>query len=151
MGDEDRKENLGQIAPADSQALSNKSASFVRRGLRSLSGWDAATIIELGKALTTSLEMTQTYRTIMDKVDEVLRPDDGSLMLVDEAKHELYVELPFGEGRKKIKEAIRIKIGEGIEGWVAHHNQALVVPDFVRDTRFSSKIVEKIKILMEIE
>jgi diguanylate cyclase (GGDEF)-like protein len=141
MGDEDRKENLGQIAPTDSQALSNKSASFIRRGLRSLSGWDSV-IIEVGKALTSSLQLHEILRTIMEKVDEYLHPDTWSLLLVDEDKQDLYFELAAGKGAKALKD-VRIKLGEGIAGWVAQRNEAVIVPDVSRDTRFFSEVEEK--------
>ena len=36
---------------------------------------------ELGKALTSSLQLDQVLRTIMEKINEVLRPDTWSLLL----------------------------------------------------------------------
>ena len=38
---------------------------------------------ELGKALTSSLQLDQVLRTIMEKINEVLRPDTWSLLLMD--------------------------------------------------------------------
>src|SRR5208282_4695717 len=45
---------------------------------------------ELGKALTSSLQLDQVLRTIMEKINEVLRPDTWSLLLMDPDKRELY-------------------------------------------------------------
>jgi diguanylate cyclase (GGDEF)-like protein len=36
----------------------------------------------------------------------------------------------------------RLKVGEGIAGWVARHGQALIVPDVQADPRFSSRLDE---------
>jgi len=44
----------------------------------------------IGKALTSSLQLDQVLRTIMEKIDEFLRPDNWSLLLLDEPKQELY-------------------------------------------------------------
>ncbi len=99
---------------------------------------------ELGKALTSTLELEQVLRTIMEKIDEFLRPDTWSMLLVDEARQELYFELAIGKGAQALKE-VRIKIGQGIAGWVAQHGEAVVVPDVSKDTRFFAKVDEKTK------
>jgi diguanylate cyclase (GGDEF)-like protein len=99
---------------------------------------------ELGKALTSTLELEQVLRTIMEKIDEFLRPDTWSMLLVDEAKQELYFELAIGKGAQALKD-VRIKIGQGIAGWVAQHGEAVVVPDVSQDTRFFGKVDEKTK------
>ena len=59
---------------------------------------EIAVFHELGKALTSSLQLDQVLRTIMEKIDEFLRPDTWSLLLVDEMKQELYFELAVGKG-----------------------------------------------------
>lgn len=97
---------------------------------------------ELGKALTSSLELEQVLRTIMEKIDEFLRPDTWSMLLVDEATQELYFELAIGKGASALKE-VRIKMGQGIAGWVAQNNQAVIVPDVSKDTRFFSQLDQK--------
>src|SRR5713101_1706698 len=50
---------------------------------------EVAIFQELGKALTSSLQLDQVLRTIMEKIDEFLRPDNWSLLLLDEEKQEL--------------------------------------------------------------
>jgi diguanylate cyclase (GGDEF)-like protein len=106
---------------------------------------EVAVFQELGKALTSSLQLDQVLRTIMEKIDEFLRPDTWSLLLVDEAKQELYFELAVGKGAQVLKE-IRIKMGQGLAGWVAQHGQAVIVPDVSQDTRFFAKVDEKTKV-----
>jgi diguanylate cyclase (GGDEF)-like protein len=105
---------------------------------------EIAAFHELGKALTSSLQLDQVLRTIMEKIDEFLRPDTWSLLLVDDAKKELYFEIATGTGAGALKD-IRIKIGQGLAGWVAEHGEAVVVPDTSKDARFFSKVDEKTK------
>lgn len=105
---------------------------------------EVAIFHELGKALTSSLQLDQVLRTIMEKIDEFLRPDTWSLLLVDEAKEELYFELAVGKGAQALKD-VRIKMGQGIAGWVAQQGKAVIVPDVSQDTRFFSKVDEKTK------
>jgi len=99
---------------------------------------------ELGKALTSSLQLDQVLRTIMEKIDEFLSPDNWSLLLLDEDKQELYFELAVGKASQALKD-VRIKVGQGIAGWVAQHGEAVVVPDTSKDTRFFGKVDEKTK------
>ena len=99
---------------------------------------------ELGKALTSSLQLDQVLRTIMEKIDEVLQPDTWSLLLMDEDKQELYFEIATGTGSEALKE-VRIKMGQGIAGWVAQSGEAVVVPDTSKDARFFASVDEKTK------
>jgi diguanylate cyclase (GGDEF)-like protein len=99
---------------------------------------------ELGKALTSTLELDQVLRTIMEKIDEFLRPDTWSLLLVDELRQELYFEIAIGAGSEVLKD-IRIKMGQGLAGWVAQAGEAVIVPDVSKDTRFFAKVDEKTK------
>jgi len=105
---------------------------------------EVAVFHELGKALTSSLQLDQVLRTIMEKIDEFLRPDTWSLLLVDEAKQELYFELAVGKGAQALKD-VRIKMGQGIAGWVAQHDEVVIVPDVSKDTRFFAQVDEKTK------
>jgi len=103
---------------------------------------EVAIFHELGKALTSSLQLDQVLRTIMEKIDEFLHPDTWSMLLVDEAKQELYFELAIGKNAHTLKD-VRIKVGQGIAGWVAQNQQAIIVPDVSQDTRFFAKVDEK--------
>ena len=105
---------------------------------------EVAVFQELGKALTSSLQLDQVLRTIMEKIDEFLRPDNWSLLLLDEAKQELYFELAVGKASQALKD-VRIKMGQGIGGWVAQHGEAVIVSDTSKDTRFFGKVDEKTK------
>ena len=99
---------------------------------------------ELGKALTSSLQLDQVLRTIMEKINEVLHPDTWSLLLMDTEKQELYFEIATGEGAEALKD-VRIKLGQGIAGWVAQTGEVVVVPDTRTDSRFIAQDDDKTK------
>jgi diguanylate cyclase (GGDEF)-like protein len=106
---------------------------------------EVAVFHELGKALTSSLQLDQVLRTIMEKINEVLRPDTWSLLLMDQEKNELYFEIATGEGADALKD-VRIKLGQGIAGWVAQTGEVVVVPDTRNDSRFFGQVDEKTKV-----
>jgi len=105
---------------------------------------EVAALHELGKALTSSLQLDQVLRTIMEKIDEFLHPDTWSMLLVDDAKQELYFELAIGKNAHSLKD-MRIKLGQGIAGWVAQNQQVVIVPEVSKDTRFFAQVDEKTK------
>ncbi len=78
----------------------------------------------------------------MHQISVLMQPENWSLLLIDEETNELYFEIIVGENTDKIKD-LRLKIGEGIAGWVAKHGEPLLVPDVSEDPRFSSKADKK--------
>lgn len=102
------------------------------------------TFSELGKAITSTLDLNEILNIVMEKISDLLQPKNWSLLLVDEEKDELYFEIVVGEGADKVK-GIRLKIGEGVAGWVAEKGVSLLVPDVNKDPRFSKKVDESSK------
>jgi len=96
---------------------------------------------DVAKALTSSLELDAILQTIMQKMAEFFRPDTWSLLMVDEQRNELYFAIAIGEASESVKN-LRLKMGEGIAGWVAQHGQTLIVPDVSKDPRFAKRIDE---------
>ncbi|HUB09189.1 MAG TPA: sensor domain-containing diguanylate cyclase [Myxococcales bacterium] len=102
---------------------------------------ELAAFNEIGKTLTSTLDIREVMRIIMQKVSELLKPQNWSLLLVDEKKNELYFEIAVGEGAEKIK-GLRIQLGEGIAGWVAREGVPVTVTDVRQDPRFSARFDE---------
>ena len=100
---------------------------------------------EVGKALTSTLDLSQVLQTIMEKISSFFRPDTWSLLLVDEETGELYFEIAIGESSENLK-SVRLKPGEGIAGWVAEHGEPLIVSNASEDTRFAPRLDELTKV-----
>jgi diguanylate cyclase (GGDEF)-like protein len=96
---------------------------------------------EIGRTLTSTLEAKEVLQLIMQEVSEVLKPERWSLLLLDEARDELYFEVAVGPGADRIK-AARIPVGEGIAGWVARAGQPVLLEDAHHDPRFSPRFEE---------
>lgn len=99
---------------------------------------------DMAKALTSTLQLDEVLKTVMQKVQELLAPDTWSLLLVDEVTNELYFQVATGEAAAKLKD-VRLKMGQGIAGWVAQTGQATIVPDVDQDRRFSGQVDEMTK------
>jgi len=99
---------------------------------------------DVAKALTSSLDLDSILQTIMDKMAEYFRPENWSLLMVDGEKNELYFAIAVGTAAETLKN-VRLKVGEGIAGWVAKHGERLIVPDVYTDPRFAKRIDEMTK------
>ena len=97
-----------------------------------------ATFNEIGKALTSSLDLKEIIKVVMDNISTLMQPKNWSLLLVDDDRDELRFEITVGDGAEKLK-GLRLKIGEGIAGWVAREKRPLLVADVDKDPRFSKK------------
>jgi diguanylate cyclase (GGDEF)-like protein len=96
---------------------------------------------EIGKSLASTLDLQKILQTVMEKISDLLQPDTWSLLMLDEATNELYFEIAIGAGADKLKD-VRLKVGEGIAGWVAQNGEPVLVEDVKRDARFTSRIDE---------
>src|SRR3981189_3208085 len=94
---------------------------------------------DVAKALTSSLDLDSILQTIMEKMAEYFKPDNWSLLMVDEEGDELYFAIVVGKAAEALKN-VRLKVGEGIAGWVAKKGEQLVVPDVVSDARLAKRI-----------
>jgi diguanylate cyclase (GGDEF)-like protein len=93
---------------------------------------------DVAKALTSSLDLDSILQTIMEKMAEYFRPDTWSLLMVDEQKDELYFAIAVGEKAEALKNE-RLKVGEGIAGWVAKHGEQVISDDVISDPRFARR------------
>lgn len=100
------------------------------------------TLTRLSAILNSTLDPREVQRRAMESATELMKAEAGSLLLVDEEKNELYFEVALGEKGANVKE-IRLKIGEGIAGWVAKHSEPLIVTDVQNDPRFAKKADKK--------
>jgi serine/threonine-protein kinase len=99
------------------------------------------TLVELSGVLNSTLDQGEVRRRAMEAVKDLLECEASSLLLVDERTDDLYFEVALGKKGEKVKE-IRLKMGEGIAGWVAKSGEPLLIHDVTRDYRHARKVDE---------
>ena len=92
-------------------------------------------LLSASRLLTSSIELEALLRIIVSTVRELLSANASSLFLVDPVTHELMVSVatePVSSGLKDV----RLKMGQGVAGWVAEQKKGVIVNDVERDPRF---------------
>jgi diguanylate cyclase (GGDEF)-like protein len=92
---------------------------------------------DVARALTSSLELEEILGAIMDKMAQFFGPERWSLLMVDDTTNELYYAIAVGENSDSLR-GLRVKLGEGVAGWVAASGNPLVVPDVKLDAHWSA-------------
>jgi len=94
---------------------------------------------EIGRTMTSSLDLEQILTTVMKETALVLKTEAASVLLLDEESSELVFEAAVGPRSEKVK-GLRLPLGQGIAGWVIREDQPLLVPEIKEDPRFYSGI-----------
>jgi diguanylate cyclase (GGDEF)-like protein len=100
---------------------------------------ELASMIEIGKALTSCLDVHAVLETIMKQVERLVKPTAWSLLLVDCESGDLVFEIAVSAVAEQLK-GVRLERGKGIAGWVALHGEMLLIPDVSKDDRFDQRI-----------
>lgn len=95
------------------------------------------TLLRISQKLTSTLNLGQLLSLIMGSSARVMGAEASSLMLLEEESGELIFHTTW-KGKKEIKK-LRLKVGEGIAGWVAKTGKPLLVKDVKRNPRFASR------------
>ncbi|HSH03161.1 MAG TPA: ATP-binding protein [Anaerolineae bacterium] len=97
-------------------------------------------VMDLSRALTSSLSLEKIYRQLLDPVRRVMSIQSISIGLTDTNTGEIvFISRLMGALFKDLP-SIRLKKGQGIAGWVSEHAQPVVINNVYEDTRFYSKV-----------
>lgn len=103
---------------------------------------ELSSLSDIGKVISSTLDLKELLDNVMKLTSKVLGVEACSLLLLDEATNELVFEVALGKKGDIVKE-FRLKIGEGIAGWVAEKGEPLIVQDVKADGRFYKKVDDK--------
>jgi diguanylate cyclase (GGDEF)-like protein len=89
---------------------------------------------QLARSLTSSFDLDRILRTIVEHMERTVEAELWTLLMLDEATQELYYVLAAGGEQEKLSD-LRVKLGEGVAGWVVQHGETLIVPEAEEDPR----------------
>jgi len=89
---------------------------------------------QVARSLTSSFDLDTILRTIIEHMERFIEADLWTLLMLDEATQELYYAIAAG-GEEASLRNLRVKVGEGVAGWVVEHGETLLVPEAQNDPR----------------
>jgi diguanylate cyclase (GGDEF)-like protein len=89
---------------------------------------------QVSRSLTSSFDLDNILRTIVGHMERFIEADLWTLLMLDEARQELYYAIAAGGKQSSLKN-LRVKVGEGVAGWVVEHGETLLVPEAQSDPR----------------
>ena len=82
------------------------------------------TFSEIGKALTSTLDIKEVLRIILEKTSQLVQPSSWALLLANDEQTELAYEILIND--PSIDRTRPVPMGEGLAGWVAKHRTPLL-------------------------
>jgi diguanylate cyclase (GGDEF)-like protein len=87
---------------------------------------------QLARSLNSSLDLDTILRTILEQMERFIDADLWTLLMLDESRQELYYAIASGNEEKALSD-LRVKVGEGVAGWVVEHGETLIIPEAEND------------------
>jgi diguanylate cyclase (GGDEF)-like protein len=83
---------------------------------------------QLARSLTSSFDLDKILRTILEQMEQFIEAELWTLLMLDPSSGDLYYAIAAG-GQEEALRDLRVKIGEGVGGWVVQHGETLIVPE----------------------
>ena len=96
-------------------------------------------LIGLARGLSSTLDVDALLKRIGHGAEQTFLCEASSIMLLDEDKEHLFFKVATGE-KSGMVTRYRIKLGEGIAGWVAEKREPLLINDVAADSRFNTQL-----------
>ena len=109
--------------------------------LRLLSGGSASPepsfrlLTQISAALSTSLNLDQTLRDTLERLNATIAFDAATLFLLEDGGRDLQVKAAIGVP-VSLRELTSFRVGEGVVGWVVEHATTALIANSDQDARF---------------
>ena len=100
-------------------------------------------LVHINSMINSTLDMGRLLTVIMETIKDIMETEASTLLLYEEKSDDLVFKVALGEAGKELTERYRIKLGQGIAGWVAGTRKPLIINDAYSDTRFDPEFDKK--------
>ena len=98
-----------------------------------------ALVQEVGKALSSAIDLESLLALIMENITILMEADRSTLYLLSDDGQTLWSRMAQGDDHIEIN----LKVGEGLAGWVVSSGQLVNIPDAYTDDRFQPAVDQK--------
>jgi signal transduction histidine kinase len=91
-------------------------------------------LLQVGQVIHSTLDPQEALQLILREAVRIMRASSGSVILIN--PNTQFLEIHAAQGLPPRAEQLRLKLGEGVTGWVARHGQPLRLGDVTHDPRY---------------
>lgn len=131
------QENKEEITPVVNESISDNNSKIDNEELRKqgvMNIEQLQMILKAAQLVSSKIKLDDVLQNIVSVATGITNADRGTLYLVDKEKGELWSKVVMGNELKEI----RLKIGDGIAGWVAKTGDIVNIKDVQNDSRFQA-------------
>ncbi len=93
-------------------------------------------LVYINGIINSTLDIGKLLTIIMEIIKDIMETEASTLLLYDDDQDNLVFKVALGESGKELVEKYRVKMGQGIAGWVADTRKGAIVNDVYSDKRF---------------
>lgn len=124
-------------AIADQAAIAVLNARLVEESQRKAAVMTA--LAESAASINATLDSEEVLNRILEQISQVFQAEAVSLLLIEPGTNDLVFRAATGSKRTEIL-GQRIRIGQGVVGWVAEKGEGVVLQDVEQDNRFYAEM-----------
>lgn len=96
-------------------------------------------IQQIARAVGSTLDLDKLLHLIVGKITELMDADRSTLYVLDQSRTILWTKVLQADELKEI----RLRVGEGIAGWVAQTGETVRIEDAYQDSRFNVEVDQR--------
>jgi signal transduction histidine kinase len=93
-------------------------------------------LYQVGNVIHSTLDSQEALQLIVSEAVRVMRASSGSLVLINPTTQ--FLEIHAAQNLSSAARKLKLRVGEGITGWVARHGKPALVGDVTQDKRYVS-------------
>ena len=93
-------------------------------------------LVEINNVINATLDIKKLLIVIMEIIKDIMQAEASTMLLFDDETGELVFKVALGEAGSELIEKYRVKLGQGVAGWVAENRKPVIINDVYTDPRF---------------
>ncbi len=120
------------------EPLTREKLAYLERQLHNLSK-----LVEINGIINSTLDIGKLLHIIMEIIKDIMETEASTLLLYEDDTRDLVFKIALGEAGRELQERYRVRIGQGIAGWVAENRKVVYINDVYSDARFDPNFDKK--------
>ncbi len=100
-------------------------------------------LVDINTIINSTLDMAKLLTLIMEIIKDIMETEASTLLLYEEESRDLVFKVALGEAGRELQERYRVRLGQGVAGWVAEHRTTVYINDAYSDERFDPNFDKK--------